>query len=94
MAPTTDDNLHQRRTKHFPPERSNILKRFYALYDDKTCYYKNYKKKVSKLYWLFNRNPASVPIWVLDKKTFRKKITAGKRLMQCLTLSQPYASWY
>ena len=41
----------QRRTKRPPPEPSNILKRLYALYDDKIRYY---EKKVSKLYCMFN----------------------------------------
>ena len=50
----------QRRTERPPPEPSNILKRFCALYDVEIRYY---KKKVSKLYCLFNRNPPSVPIW-------------------------------
>ena len=50
----------QRQTERPPPEPSNIRKRFCALYDDKIRYY---KKKVSKLYCLFNRNPPSVPIW-------------------------------
>ena len=49
----------QRRTKRPPPEPSNILKRFYALYDDKIRYF---KKKVSKLYCLFNRLLPYVPI--------------------------------
>ena len=83
MAPTRDDNARddnardnardndkrrQRRTKRPPPEPSNILKRFYALYDDKIRYF---KKKVSKLYCLFNRNSAGVPIWEHGKKPFR-----------------------
>ena len=42
----------QRQTERPPPEPSDILKRFCALYDDKLCYY---MKKVSKLYCLFNR---------------------------------------
>ena len=41
------DNRRQRQTERPPPEPSDILKRFYALYDDKIRYY---KKKVSKLY--------------------------------------------
>ena len=71
-SPNGTDNRQQRqrRTKRPPPEPSNTLKRFYALYDDKIRYY---KKKVSKLYCLFNRNPAGVPIWEHGKIRFRKK---------------------
>ena len=52
-SPNGTDNRQQRqrRTKLPPPEPSNILKRFHALYDDKL---RNFKKKVSKLYYLFN----------------------------------------
>ena len=52
-SPNGTDNRQQRkrRTKRPPPEPSDILKRFHALYDDKIRYY---KKKVSKLYYLFN----------------------------------------
>ena len=49
----------QRQTERPPPEPSNILKRFCALYDVEIRYY---KKKVSKLYCLFNRNPPIVRI--------------------------------
>ena len=47
-SPNGTDNRQQRqrRTKRPPPEPSDILKRFHALYDDKLRYY---KKKVSKL---------------------------------------------
>ena len=41
----------QRQTERPPPEPSDILKRFHALYDDKIRYY---KKKVSKLYCMYN----------------------------------------
>ena len=53
-SPNGTDNRQQRlrRTKRPPPEPSDILKRFYALYDDKLRYY---MKKVSKLYCSFNR---------------------------------------
>ena len=46
-SPNGTDNRQQRqrRTKRPPPEPSDILKRFHALYDDKLRYY---KKKVSK----------------------------------------------
>ena len=37
MAPTTDNNVRDERP---PPEPSDILKRFHALYDDKLRYYK------------------------------------------------------
>ena len=49
-SPNGTDNRQQRqrRTECPPPELSNILKRFYALYDDRICYY---KKKVSKLHY-------------------------------------------
>ena len=36
---------------------------------------------------IINRNPAGVPIWEHGKKTFRKKITAGKRLKQKIEIS-------
>ena len=47
-SPNGTDNRQQRqrRTKRPPPEPSDILKRFYALYDDKLRYY---MKKVFKL---------------------------------------------
>ena len=48
----------QRQTERPPPEPSNILKRFCALYDVKIRYY---KKKVSKLNYLFNPLTHSVP---------------------------------
>ena len=60
----------QRQTERPPPEPSNILKRFCALYDVEIRYY---KKKVSKFYCLFNRNPPVVRICAHGKKTFRKK---------------------
>ena len=46
-SPNGTDNKQQRqrRTKRPPPEPSDILKRFHALYDDKL---RHYKKKVSK----------------------------------------------
>ena len=71
-SPNGTDNRQQRQrqTERPPPEPSDILKKFYSLYDDKIRYY---KKKVSKLYCLFNRNSAGVPIWEQGKKTFRKK---------------------
>ena len=52
-SPTGTDNRRQRqrRMKCPPPEPSDILKRFYALYDNKLRYY---MKKVSKLYYLLN----------------------------------------
>ena len=89
----------QRRTKRPPPEPSNILKRFYALYDDKIRYF---KKKVSKLYCLFNRNPPYVPIWEHRKKPFREKnlrrytvkqkieIFVGSRISKFLRPAQRY----
>ena len=49
----------QRQTERPPPEPSNILKRFCALYDDKIRYY---KKEVSKSCSLFNRLLPYVPI--------------------------------
>ena len=78
-SPNGTDNRQQRqrRTKRPPPEPSNILKRCYALYDDEIHYY---MKKVSKLYCLFNRNSAGVPIWEHGKKRFAKKIAGVKRL--------------
>ena len=50
----------QRRTKRPPPEPSNILKRFYALYDDKIRYF---KKKVSKLYCYLTVYCRMFPFW-------------------------------
>ena len=52
-SPNGTDNRQQRQrqTERPPPEPSDILKRFYALYDNKLRYY---KKKVSKLYCMFN----------------------------------------
>ena len=49
----------QRQTERPPPEPSNILKRFCALYDDEI---RCYKKKVSKSCFLFNRLLPYVPI--------------------------------
>ena len=48
-SPNGTDNRQQcqRRTKRPPPEPSDILKRFHALYDDKLRFY---MKKVSELY--------------------------------------------
>ena len=58
-SPNGTDNRQQRQrqTERPPPEPSNILKRFYALYDDKIRYY---KKKVSKLYCMYNPFISSV----------------------------------
>ena len=52
-SPNGTDNRQQRqrRTKRPPPEPSDILKRFQALYDNKLRYY---MKKVSKLYCYHN----------------------------------------
>ena len=52
-SPNSTDNKQQRRrrTTRPPPEPSDILRRFYALYDDKLRYY---TKKVSKVYYLLN----------------------------------------
>ena len=57
----------QRQTERPPPEPSDILKRFYALYDDKLRYY---MKKVSKLYCSynpFNPNDSIWSHWILDE---------------------------
>ena len=48
----------QRQTERPPPEPSDILKRFYALYDDKLPYY---MKKVSKLNCMINPFLPTVP---------------------------------
>ena len=48
----------QRQTERPPPEPSNILKRFCALYDVKIRYF---MKKVSKLNYVFNPLTHSVP---------------------------------
>ena len=60
-SPNGTDKRRQRRrqTERPPPEPSNILKRFCALYDDKIRYH---KKKVSKSCSLFNRLLPYVPI--------------------------------
>ena len=52
-SPNGTDNRQQRqrRTKRPPPEPSDILKRFHALYDNKLRYY---MKKVSKLDCYYN----------------------------------------
>ena len=56
----TDNRRHrQKRTKHPPPKPGDILKRFYALYDNK---WRNFMKKVSKLNYLFNPLMHSVPL--------------------------------
>ena len=70
----------QRQTERPPPEPSDILKRFCALYDAKVRYC---KKKVSKLYCMLNHNPPSVPIWEHSipakiKKT-RGRITVNRK---------------
>ena len=73
---TTDNNARDKRS--VPRPNPATFLRDFTLYDDKIRYY---RKKVSKLYCLFNRNSAGVPIWEHCKKTFRKKIAAGKRLI-------------
>ena len=52
-SPNGTDNRKQRQRQRErpPPEPSDILKRFYALYDIEGRYF---MKKVSKLYYLFN----------------------------------------
>ena len=55
---TNNRRQRQRQTERPPPEPSDILKRFHALYGYKLRYY---KKKVSKLYCLFNRLLTYVP---------------------------------
>ena len=52
-SPNGTDNRQQRQrqTERPPPEPSDILKRFYALYDNKLRYY---MIKVSKLYCYYN----------------------------------------
>ena len=57
----------QRQTERPPPEPSDILNRFCALYDDKLRYY---MKKVSKLYCSynpFNPNDSIWSHWILDE---------------------------
>ena len=60
-SPNATDKRRQRQnqTERPPPEPSNILKRFCALYDDEICCY---KKKVSESCSLFNRLLSYVPI--------------------------------
>ena len=65
MAPTRDDNARQ--TERSPPEPSDILKRFCALYGVKLRYY---MKKVSKLYCSYNPYDPNDSIWshwILDE---------------------------
>ena len=59
-SPNGTDNRQQRqrRTKRPPPEPSDILKRFYALYDDKLRYY---MKKAFKLNCVLNPFLPTVP---------------------------------
>ena len=59
-SPNGTDNRQQRqrRTKRPPPEPSDILKRFYAVYDDKLRYY---MKKVFKLNCVLNPFLPTVP---------------------------------
>ena len=59
-SPNGTDNRQQRqrRTKRPPPEPIDILKRFYALYDDKLRYYMN---KVFKLNCVLNPFLPTVP---------------------------------
>ena len=59
-SPNGTDNRQQRqrRTKRLPPKPSDILKRFYALYDDKLRYY---MKKVFKLNCVLNPFLPTVP---------------------------------
>ena len=61
MAPTRDDNARDKRSV-LRPNPATFLWRFCALYDVEIRYY---KKKVSKLYCLFNRNPPIVRICAL-----------------------------
>ena len=56
---TDNRQQRQRRTERPPPEPSDILKRFYALYDIERRYF---MKKVSKLYYLFNSLLHMLPI--------------------------------
>ena len=67
----------QRQTERPPPELSDILKRFYALYDDKLRYY---KKKVSKLYCLYNPfdpNDSIWSHWILDEIKLKNRDRKG-----------------
>ena len=59
-SPNGTDNRQQRqrRTKRPPPEPSDILKRFYALYDDKLRYY---MKKMFNLNCVLNPFLPTVP---------------------------------
>ena len=75
----------QRQTERPPPEPSNILKRFCALYDVEIRYY---KKKVSKLYCLFNRNP---PIVRICAHSIPAKISSSRRR---ITVKQENRNFY
>ena len=57
MAPTRDDNARDKNERP-PPKPSDILKRFYALYDNKRRFY---MKKVSKLNNVINPFLPTVP---------------------------------
>ena len=56
---TDNRQQRQRQTERPPPEPSDFLKRFYALYDIKWRYF---MKKVSKLYYMFNPLLHMLPI--------------------------------
>ena len=70
----------QRRTKRPPPEPSNILKRFYALYDDKIRYF---KKKVSKLYCYLTVYCRMFPFWehLISAKIYEWKSNMNEKYM-------------
>ena len=76
-SPNGTDNRQQcqRQTERPPPEPSDILKRFHALYDDKRRFY---MKKVSKLKCVLNPFLPTVPqvehsILAKIAKKFRQK---------------------
>ena len=72
-SPNGTDNRQQRqrRTKRPPPEPSDILKRFHALYDDKL---RNYMKKVSKLITPLTLTPSILVMYACRHMVFISKI--------------------
>ena len=72
-SPNGTDNRQQRQrqTERPPPEPSDILKRFHALYDDKL---RNYMKKVSKLITPLTLTPSILVMYACRHMVFISKI--------------------
>ena len=72
-TPETNEASYERtneRSVQFCPNPATFLRDF-TLYMTTKIHY--FKKKVSKLYCIFNRNSAGVPIWEHGKNPFREK---------------------